>query len=201
MSKRRQFALLLAVGLLIQIPIFSQESPQTVDPSAPPVTEDPYRIAEQNMTFTDTAAQSARNTGASIWAVFRMILVLALAAAAIYGIVYFIKRSSKQTAEDNPFLKILASSHLGLNRYAHVVSVGSKAWLVGAGEGGVNLISEIEDKEIIDAMLLEDSKKITETQNRFPDFLSVLRRLGTPTQTNSSGVDEIRKRRERLKEM
>jgi hypothetical protein len=63
------------------------------------------------------------------------------------------------------------------------------------------LISEIEEKEIIDAMLLEDSKKITETQNRFPDFLSVLRRLGTPAQTNSSGADEIRKRRERLKEM
>jgi flagellar protein FliO/FliZ len=193
--------LLLAVGLLVQIPIFSQESPQDVDPSAPPVTEDPYRIAEQSMTFADTTAQSARNTGSSIWAFFRMILVLALAAAAIYGIVFFIKRSSKQTAENDPFLKVLASSHLGLNRYAHIVSVGSKAWLLGASDGGVMLISEIEEKEIIDAMLLEDSKKITETQNRFPDFLSVLRRLGTPAQTNSSGADEIRKRRERLKEM
>jgi flagellar protein FliO/FliZ len=196
-----KFALLLAVGLLVQIPIFSQESPQSIDPSAPPVTEDPYRIAEQNMTFGDDPAQAQRNSGASIWVVFRMILVLALAAAAIYGIVLFIKRSSKQTAANDPFLKILASSHLGFNRYVHIASVGSKAWLLGASEGGVNLISEIEDKEVIDAMLLEDSKKSVETQNRFPDFLSIIRRLGTPAQKYSSGIDEIRKRRERLKGM
>jgi len=196
-----KFALLLAVGLLVQIPIFSQEAAQEAEQSAPTVTEDPYRIAEQNMTFGDTAAQTRRNSGASIWAVLRMILVLALAAAAIYGIVFFIKRSSKQTASNDPFLKVLANSHLGFNRYVHIVSVGSKAWLLGASDGGVMLISEIEDKEIIDAMLLEDSKKSTETQNRFPDFLSIIRRLGTPIQTRSSDIDEIRKRRERLKGM
>ena len=201
MSRRQQFALLLAVGLLVQIPIFSQEAAEETEQSAPPVTEDPYRIAEQNMTFGSGTAQAARNSGASVWVVFRMILVLALAAAAIYGIVFFIKRSSKQTASSDPFLKVLASSHLGFNRYVHIASVGSKAWLLGSSEGGVNLISEIEDKEIIDAMLLEDSKKSAETQNRFPDFLSIIRRLGTPAQARSSGIDEIRKRRERLKEM
>jgi len=50
-------------------------------------------------------------------------------------------------------------------------------------------------------MLLEDSKKTAETSNRFPDFLSIIRRLGTPAQNRSSSVDEIRKRRERLKGM
>ncbi|MCL1958320.1 MAG: flagellar biosynthetic protein FliO [Spirochaetes bacterium] len=200
MSKRQQFALLLSVGLLVQIPVFSQEAPQEADQSVTSVTEDdPHKVIEQKMPLGDGPAQAMRNSGASIWVVFRMILVLALAAAAIYGIVLFIKRSSKQTAASDPFLKILASSHLGFNRYVHIASVGSKAWLLGASEGGVNLISEIEDKEIIDTMLLEDSKKSAETQNRFPDFISIIRRLGMPAQTRSSGVDEIRKRRERLK--
>jgi len=201
-----KFALLLAVGLLVQIPIFSQEDVQdsvneaTVVVEETPVVEDPHRTAEQALTFGNESVLPVQRSGASIWAVIRMILVLALAAAAIYGIVYFIKRSSKQTSVNDPFLKILASSHLGFNRYVHIASIGSKAWLLGASEGGVNLISEIEDKEIIDAMLLEDSKKSVETQSRFPDFLSILRRLGTPGQTRSSdGVDEIRKRRERLK--
>jgi len=201
MSKRQQFALLLAVGLFVQMPVFSQETPRETVQDTPSVVDDPYRIAEQRMTFGDDPAQAQRNSGASILVVFRMILVLALAAAAIYGIVLFIKRSSKQTAANDPFLKILASSHLGFNRYVHIASVGSKAWLLGASEGGVNLISEIEEKEVIDAMLLEDSKKSAETQNRFPDFLSIIRRLGTPAQTHSSGIDEIRKRRERLKGM
>jgi flagellar protein FliO/FliZ len=189
------------VGLLVQIPVFSQEFIQDSEEEAPVVVEDPYRTAEQTMTFGEGAALPARNSGASIWAVIRMILVLALAAAAIYGIVFFIKRSSKQTASNDPFLKILASSHLGFNRYVHIASVGSKAWLLGASEGGVTLISEIEDKEVIDAMLMEDSRKSSETQGRFPDFLTLLRRLGTPAQSRSSGVDEIRKRRERLKGM
>jgi flagellar protein FliO/FliZ len=192
------------VGLFVQIPIFSQEVVQ--DPvqdtgqESPVTDDDPYRAAERNIIFGTEPALPAQNSGPSIWAVIRMILVLALAAAAIYGVVYFIKRSSKQTASNDPFLKILASSHIGFNRYVHIASVGSRAWLLGASDGGVNLISEIEDKEIIDALLLEDSKKSAETQSRFPDFLSILRRLGTPGQTPSSnGVDEIRKRRERLK--
>jgi len=189
------------VGLLIQVPIFSQEVPKD-EAQDTSVVEDQYRIAEQGMTFGDTNSPVTRNQGASIWVVIRMILVLALAAAAIYGIVFFIKKTSKQTAASDPFLKILASSHLGFNRYVHIVSVGSKAWLLGASEGGVNLISEIDDKDVINAMLLEDSKKIAEAPNRFPDFLSILRRLGTPAQNrSSSGVDEIRKRRERLKGM
>jgi flagellar protein FliO/FliZ len=132
-----------------------------------------------------------------------MLLVLALAAAAIYGAVYFIKRSSRPTANNDPFLKILASTHLGSNRYVHIVSVGSKAWLLGASEGGVNLISEVEDADTVNALLLEDSRKIAETsQGRIPDFLSILRRLGVKTENKDAfAADEIRKRRERLKEM
>ena len=189
----------MAVGLLVQIPIFSQEVTGESAEEAPVTVDDPYRAAERNIIFGSEPALPAQKSGASIWVVIRMILVLALAAAAIYGIVFFIKKSSKQNIANDPFLKILASSHLGFNRYVHIASVGSKAWLLGASEGGVNLISEIEDKEIIDAMLLEDSKKSAETQSRFPDFLSILRRLGTPAQAGSSGIDEIRKRRERLK--
>jgi flagellar protein FliO/FliZ len=191
------------VGLLVQIPIFSQEVTEESPQEDTVTVDDPYRAAERNIIFGSEPAIPAQNTGASIWVVIRMILVLALAAAAIYGIVFFIKRSSKQPAANDPFLKILASSHLGFNRYVHIASVGSRAWLLGASEGGVNLISEIEDKEIIDSMLLEDSKKTAETPGRFPDFMSILRRLGnqsqSQSQTGSSSLDEIRKRRERLK--
>jgi flagellar protein FliO/FliZ len=129
-----------------------------------------------------------------------MILVLAMAAAAVYGVVFFIKRSSKQPVESNTFLKILASAHLGSNRYAHIVAVGSKVWLLGASDGGVNLIGEVDDKDVINAMLLEDSRKISSApSNRLPDFLSMLRRLGAQSESRSSGADDIRRRSERLK--
>ncbi|MCL2181600.1 MAG: flagellar biosynthetic protein FliO [Treponema sp.] len=181
--------------LLIQISSISAQEE--------PAAEDPHRLAEQAMVLGDIPDSPAAGSraGSSIWAVVRMILVLALAAAAIYGIVFIFKKSVKRTAASDPFLKVIASAHVGLNRYVHIVSVGSRAWLLGAGDGGVNLISEIDDKEIIDSMMLEDSRKSAETPGKMQDFLSLIRRMGVPVKQNQSGTDEIRKRRERLKEM
>jgi len=186
--------LLLGAGLFINLQIISAQE-------VPEQELDPLRIAEQSLTLAeDDAVVSAAAPGPSIWVVVRMLLTLALAAVAIYGVVYFIKRSTKPAAVSDPFLKILASTHLGSNRYAHIVSVGGKAWLLGSSDGGVNLIGEIDDKDVVNSMLLEESKKSAEAgTGRFPDFLSMLRRVGVNTESRNVGADDIRKRRERLK--
>ena len=208
----------MCIGLLIQIPQISaqeggvspandptssQEGGLLQEPSAqePQTVEERIRAAEQAMTFEfdSFGANPVPAQGVTVWTIIRMILVLLLVAASIYGLVFLLKKASKRGADNDPFLKILANKHLGFNRYAHIVSIGSKAYLVGSSEGGVNLISEIDDKEIIDAMLLEDSRKSEAVQSRVQDFLSLLRRLGVRAQRNNPGADEIRKRRERLK--
>jgi flagellar protein FliO/FliZ len=191
--------LFLGAGLLTQIPLIYAQEIQSQGEDPLPEAVNPLRLAEQAFVLEDNDPGITTTTGPSVWAAIRMILILALAAAAIYGIVFLIKRTSKQTVTSDPFLKILATSHLGNNRYAHVVAVGSKAWLLGSSDGGVNLIGEIADKDIIDAMLLEESKKSAETPGRLPDFMSILRRMGARPQSNIPGADDIRKRRERLK--
>ena len=203
-------ALFLGVWFLVQIPIISAQddavngtAEQETQIASEAEIQDP-RAGEYDISIGDGTGASPQASGStSIWAVIRMILVLILAAAAVYGVVYFIKRSSKKTTESNPFLKILATAHLGTNRYAHIVAVGSKAWLLGSSDGGVNLIGEVDDKDVINAMLLEDSRKIAEgSSNRFPDFLALLRRQGAGsanTPEGSSNADDIRKRRERIK--
>jgi flagellar protein FliO/FliZ len=184
----------LAAGLLIQIPTISAQE----DGAS---AEDPLRAAELAFTFGEDIPAAGITANPSVWPIIRMILVLALAAAAIYGVVFMLKKAAKPVSSTNPFLKVLANTHLSANRYAHIVSVGNKAWLVGSSEGGVNLIGEIEDKEIIDAMLLEDSRKSILAPGRFPDFMSLLRRFGVQAQTQTPSADDIRKRRERLKEI
>jgi flagellar protein FliO/FliZ len=180
--------------------LFAQESPdgQTAELAAPRA-EDP-RAAERILWLEDAgtgaaAAPAVSSTGT----VLRMVLTLALAAAAIYGVIYFIKRAGRRAEVRDPFLKILASAHLGGSRYAHIVAVGGKAWLLGAAEGGVSLISEIEDKDTLNALLLEDSRKSAEAPGRALDFKSMLRRLGMNVDSGAPGADNIRKRRERLK--
>ncbi|MDR0315926.1 MAG: flagellar biosynthetic protein FliO [Treponema sp.] len=171
------------------LPLLAQEIPQ-----------DPIRAAEQGLTLGDDAPFAGTGTGSPIAGIFKVLLTLALAAAAVYGVVFFIKRASRRTGPEDPFLKILASASLGPNRSAHVVSVGSRAWLLGSAESGVNLISEIEDKDILNAMFLDDSRKGAEnTGNRFLDFTAMLRKLGMPVKSDAPNAENIRKRRERLK--
>ncbi|MDR0486840.1 MAG: flagellar biosynthetic protein FliO [Treponema sp.] len=175
----------------------------TISAQEVPVEEDSIdsiRAFERTLTLEGAAAETTQIEGPSIWIVVRMVLTLALVAAAVYGIVFLIKKTSGKNDTKDPFLKVLATAQLGSNRYAHVVSVGSKAWLLGSSDGGVNLIGEIEDRDILNAMLLEDSRKsASATNGRFPDFMAILRRLGMPADTRVSGADDIRKRRERLK--
>jgi len=190
--------LVLGIGLLIQVPIISAQEEQTliITPSA----EDPLRAAELEMPIRDTPI-TASASGSSVWPVIRMILVLILVAAAIYGLAFLLKKGQKKSFNNDPFLKVLASTHLGSNRFVHIVSVGSKAWLIGSGDNGSNLISEIEDKEIIDAMQLEDSRRSEQTTGRLPDFLTMMRRIGWRFNPQTPNADDIRKRRERMKGM
>jgi flagellar protein FliO/FliZ len=169
-------------------------------------TPDPIRTAEQSLTLgvPDTETTVPVST-VSVFGIFRVLLTLAVVAAAIYGLVFFLKfrRASRGKAELDPFLKILASVQLEANRGVHVVSVGPQAWLVGSAETGVNLISEIGDKDTINAMLLEDSKRIAApsggTARPLLNFKAILEKFGTSTRAEGSGPDQIRKRSERLK--
>jgi flagellar protein FliO/FliZ len=193
----------LALGatlFLFNIPVgFAQDAPESAAAEAP--VEDPIAAAERGLPLDGAETGTLAAPGASsIGVLLRMLLTLAVAAAAIYGVIYFIKRASRRVEVKDPFLKVLASTHLGSNRYAHVVAVGSKAWLVGAAENGVNLISEIEDKDVLNALFLEDSRKNAETPAGQPlDFKSILRRLGMAVPAGAAGADQLRKRRERLK--
>ena len=200
--------LVLGIGFFIRIPfIYSQELPAAENTlliqndAVSQAAEDPLRDAERALSWDDAVPAAAQLSGPSVWSVIRMILALALVAAAIYGIVLLFKKAAKQTPNEDPFLKILANTHLGSNRYAHIISVGSKAWLIGSCDGCVNVISEIEDKELIDSMLLEEANKAEQPAGHFSSFMSILRRFGVKAQakTKIPGADDIRKRRERLK--
>jgi flagellar protein FliO/FliZ len=202
--------------ILLMSGVFAQEQ-TVVDPETPevdPITAverteiDPIIAVERTLSLADDGAGAAlAPPPASALTVLRVLLTLAVVAAAIYGLIFLIKRASRGNAAQDPFLKVLASAPLGANRGAHIISVGSQAWLVGAAESGVTLISEIGDKEILDAMLLEDSRRTAEAGpsgggsggGRFPDFKALLRRLGMPVDAAPPGPENIRKRGERLK--
>jgi flagellar protein FliO/FliZ len=134
-----------------------------------------------------------------------MVAVLALVAAAIYGLIFLFRRLLRPRDRGDSHLKVLSRLSLGANRFVYVISLGSKAWLVGAGEGGISPIAEISDQETVDAMLLDDaSRRSAESiRGQLPDFRTLLRRLsgGTVPDKGEAGPENVRKRRERLKDL
>jgi flagellar protein FliO/FliZ len=137
--------------------------------------------------------------GASFPVILRMVLVLALVAGIIYLVVFFLRKVSRPQAAGNPHLKILASTHLGNGRFVHVVSLGTQAWLIGAGEGGISRIADINDKEALDAMLLEASEKAAEEIHPISGFRALLKRFSASGESEENRLENIKKRRERFK--
>ena len=199
----------------LPLSIFSQIANPDIDPAMPdsaaeavtpaqgPGTAASRAQEEAFYSFDDTSAGGAGGgvpgSPSTVFAILRMVLVLALVAGLIYLVVHFLRRMGKPQVEQNSHLKILASTHLGNGRYVHVVSVGKEAWLIGSGEGGVNHIAPIGDQEAVDAMALDVSKKKAETPETFTFQALIKKFSGGLSAKEKDRLEKMRSRREEFK--
>ena len=163
--------------------------------------EDPLVAAERALTLGENTPGDAAGPAVGTVTPFlllRIVLMLLVVAAAIYGVIWFLKRAARSSPGGNPYLKVLSSASLGGGRFVHVVALGSQAWLVGAGEGGTRLIAELRDQDVLNAMLLEYSRRDEAGGGRFDNFKSLLRRFGIEHGGRPPGADSIRRRRDRI---
>ncbi|MDR3248696.1 MAG: flagellar biosynthetic protein FliO [Treponema sp.] len=198
----------LIAGVCLCVPSFLAAQEAEPDPAAVPTIS-----SERDLVLGEAAPGVPVDPQGpvSFFVILRTILVLLLAAAAIYGIVYFLKRVARPQELRDPNLRVLASAQLGQSHFVHAIALGTKVWLVGSGEGGVTHIADIEEQEAIDVLLLEESRRNAGGgQGRFLDFRAMLRRFTPssgkgftgPSAGNSTGnstADNIRKRGDRLK--
>jgi flagellar protein FliO/FliZ len=198
------FAALIVSIILTQFPVYAQEADNALPGAAELQQERRPAVSEDTIVFGEQAPMESTLGDTSVWVIVRMVLVLALAALAIYGVVFFIKRLSKPPKARDPNLKVLATMPLGTDSFAAVVSVGTKAWLVGGGTGaGLSLIAEIDEQEALETMLLDESQKNAETgTGRILDFRAMFNRFGNANNTKNelgSHADTLKKQRDRLK--
>ncbi len=117
------------------------------------------RVAESQILIAQDVAENTESTiteGSSygIWFFVRTILVLAVVLALVWAFFLFLKKVSGTTASSDPYLKKVASLSLSPGKFVYVITLNSKAYLIGVADNSVNLIAEIDDKELIDAMNL-----------------------------------------------
>lgn len=104
-----------------------------------------------------------------------MIFVLAFVIACIYAVIWFMRRSTKTNPNDNdPFLRKVASVDVAAGKSVQVVTLVDKAYIIGVADSSVNLIAEVADKELIDAMnLYADEHKNVKKPRSFADVLDI----------------------------
>jgi flagellar protein FliO/FliZ len=177
-------------------------------PTGAPVGEESLLIGEESSDPGSGALTSAPLL--STWDFVRMLFILGGIVGAIYLLFFLLKRSQGRRVVENDLIRVLGSRNLVGNKSLHLIEVGGSVFLVGAGEGGVALISEIHDKETVDRLKLES---VREAPASIRSFASVLSGLFRPT-TGASGtpgarfaleaedpVEYMKKQQERLKRM
>ena len=170
MKKLTRFLCAVALCLMV-LPWIGAQEP---DPAASPA---PLPIDESTLILAEAQEQDIQAPATSLFPyVLRMILVLVLVIAAIYGLYTLLKRSSRTRNEEDPYIRVLASSPLAAGKLLHVVSVGERAWLLASADTSVSVVSEIEDKEVIDALTLRASSSQGTVRE---DFVVSLRKLLT----------------------
>ncbi len=106
----------------------------------------------------------------------RMIVVLALVVAAIYGVYRLMRRMSRPRAAEDESIRLLASRSLGPGKALHIVGLGTKAYFIGTADSSVSLLAQIDDKEYLDDLFLKAAQN-PQKPGSAADFGEMLSRL------------------------
>jgi len=139
--------------------------------------------------------------GVSAWDFVRMLVVLGLVVGAIYLLFWVLKRGTRKKITENDLIRVLGSRSLSGNRALHLVEVGSSVFLVGASDGGVELISQITEKESLDAVRLKAAEEGPAGRRSFQQVLSEIFRPTEHPVSLKDGVGFLRDQRDKLRKL
>ncbi|MCQ2242008.1 flagellar biosynthetic protein FliO [Treponema sp.] len=188
-----RFAALLAAFMFCAGLVFAQNSSPDSDRSSQTQNLTQSQIEESQFTFDgnlDAPEAPAAKPVSGFWVFVRMIIVLAI----VIGVIYFIFRLMKKTiepgADNDPFLRKVAGINLGPGKSVQVVTLIDRGFLLGVSDDSVNLLCEIEDKELINAMNVHADK--TSNQFRAKNFAEVLEMFVPKKKVQDSDANETK---------
>lgn len=186
-------AVLLAAALTFPAQLYPQAAP------AADISVDETGLAVNDGEQPAVQLESEM-TGFTAWDFVRMVLVLGAVIALIYALFMFLKKIGNPKSGGEGLITLLASQPLNGNRALHLIQVGNEVFLVGSADGGVSLVSRLEDKETLDRIALYESDRKSGGSSFANTFRSILGDNGQESGGDVSGLF-LRKQRERLKKL
>ena len=164
---------LLAVILVCMTAIFSLYSQNTNTQDETPLTEESIVISDSTAAESGTAATAYKGPS-TIGMFVRMIVVLIIVVALIYGVLWFIKKKTNVVKTDDEYLRRAAYINIAPGKTVEVITLIDKAYLIGVTEDSITMLGEIHDDELIKAMnLTADKKNNTKKPASFADVLDM----------------------------
>lgn len=175
-SKKHMAYAILLLMFCCGVASAQEASQQFVSESSVPA-DVPIAVDEANLPIGNAVsvapASEPRDTS-TVFLLIRMILVLAIVIGCIYFVIWMMRRSTRVANNSDPFLRSVSSITLAPGKTVHVVTLLDHAYIVGVTDNAVNLIGDVTDKELVDAMnLYSDKQGETSKPRNFNDVLSI----------------------------
>lgn len=150
--------------------------------------ESQIQISTTNSTNEADILLNSGTASASSWVFIRMILVLAVVIAIIYLFFKLLKKNNDTQDSGDQFLRRVCSVSVAPGKYVQVVTLIDEAFLIGVSDSSVNLISKIEDKELVQAMnLYADQHGGVKRPVNFSEVLNMF--MGKKNETSNTVYD------------
>ena len=119
--------------------------------------------------------QAQSRSSSTFFLLLRMVLFLAVVVACIFVVFKFMKKTMAIPDNDDIFMRIVSSVNISPSKSVQIVTLTDKyAFLIGVSDDSVNLISQIDDPELIQAMnLYSDKQKKKNKPKKFADILDI----------------------------
>ena len=155
-------------------------------------------------TFSADASEGARSS--TLWLFFRMLFALVVVAGCVYLVMnFFRKKMGGSVADDDTFLRKVAQVSVAPGKTVQIVTLLEKAYLIGVTDNSIDLLGEINDRELVDAMNLNADRRQERARARnFNDILSLFLNPKNPAasagerKASSSISDFFKKQKEKF---
>ena len=202
----------------MQFALFAQDNPQDVQNAQEQTgntavtsseNQNTQALPAQNWNWNSGGYDQNQNQPSSVALFFKMVFALLIVLGLAYLAMRILKRTNKLSNSDDPFLRHVSHLSLASNRSVDVVTILDHAYILGVSDNNVNLVGEINDKELVDSMnLYADKNDNTKRPRSFSDILSIFMPNSNPNLKNQNiygsssfnASEMLRRQRERLNE-
>lgn len=145
----------------------SENEPETVKKQDEKEADAPIRDFKEEEFAPKTEDESY------IWMILKTIIIMAMLVGGFYTFFrYITKRAGIQTMGGD-VMQILSVIPVGQNKFIQIVDVAGRVLLLGISDSGINLITEIKEKDEIDRLrILSTRQRPQQEPAGFQDFIT-----------------------------